>query len=142
VILRKTSHPDVINHLLLLNEICMKNTLDLNQFFQLFLACLDNDQILFNTSNGQSQNGADNFGLIKEEEQEEEEEEEMDVDIDDFLLKDEKKVEDEPIKLAVESKENNFTTRDTNNTKNTSNKTSEDRNSNSYRPTIDSNPHT
>lgn len=43
VILRKTNHPDVINHLLLLNVICMKDTLDLNQFFQLFLACLGND---------------------------------------------------------------------------------------------------
>lgn len=47
VILRKTSHPDIVNHMLLLDEICMKNTLDLNQFFQLFLACLSNNQILF-----------------------------------------------------------------------------------------------
>ena len=47
VILRKARHPDLIHHLLVLDKICMKNTLDMNQFFQLFLACLENEEVLF-----------------------------------------------------------------------------------------------
>lgn len=131
VILRKTNHPDVINHLLLLNEICMKNTLDLNQFFQLFLACLDNDQILFETVIEKEKNQTvilNNFPQIEEEDEEE-------VDIDEFLTNKETEEQDDKVIKEEENGENK-STRETVNTKKTDKTSNED--SSSLRHTIES----